>query len=284
MLRTAAVGRLLGTAQDGGVPQFGCRCARCEAARHDPALRRTPASVLLTHPETGFRLLIDPTPELARQYDSLPGSPTSMCDAVAITHVHWGHWIGLGLFGREVSAANGLPLIATPAVLAFLYEHQPARLALQAGHLWPQEVAPGGTRQVGPFSLQAIAVEHRSEFADVVAWRVTHSANSRGLFYCPDIDSWTDDVAAVAAECDLAMVDATFGSPDELPGRDLSQVPHPLAEDTMTAMAGALAAGSRVALIHLNHSNPLCDADSDLRAAALAAGFLVPADGDEFDF
>ena len=32
---------LLGTAQDGGVPQTGCYCAHCEPARSDLALRRS---------------------------------------------------------------------------------------------------------------------------------------------------------------------------------------------------------------------------------------------------
>ncbi|MGE3850794.1 MAG: MBL fold metallo-hydrolase [Planctomycetota bacterium] len=276
--------RFLGTAQDGGLPQFGCRCARCQAARLDPTRRRTAAAVLLTDDATGYRLLIDPSPDLARQYDALPpGSPSSICDAVAITHVHWGHWIGLGLFGREVSAAQGLPVFATPAVHAFLREHQPARLAFELGHLRAEEVPAGTTREAGPFALHAHAVVHRSEFADVVAWRVTASDRPRGgLLYCPDIDRWTDDVVALATACDVALVDATFGSPDELPGRDLATIPHPLARTTMAALAPAVAAGTRVGLIHLNHSNPLADADSDLRRDALAQGFVVPADGDEW--
>jgi len=50
------------------------------------------------------------------------------------------------------------------------------------------------------------------------------------------------------------LLDATFFSADELPGRDLSQISHPLATDTAEQLAGV---DCDVRLIHLNHSNPL---------------------------
>ena len=37
---------VLGTAQDGGVPQLACTCANCRAARADPARRRLVTSLL----------------------------------------------------------------------------------------------------------------------------------------------------------------------------------------------------------------------------------------------
>jgi pyrroloquinoline quinone biosynthesis protein B len=53
---------------------------------------------------------------------------------------------------------------------------------------------------------------------------------------------------------DVALLDATFFSADELPGRDLGQISHPLATDTAERLAGV---HGDVRLIHLNHSNPL---------------------------
>ena len=77
------------------------------------------------------------------------------------------------------------------------------------------------------------------------------------LFYCPDIDTWErweHDLRRFVADMDVALLDATFFSADELPGRDLSQIPHPLATDTAQQLAGV---DCDVRLIHLNHSNPL---------------------------
>ena len=53
---------------------------------------------------------------------------------------------------------------------------------------------------------------------------------------------------------DVALLDATFFSHDELPGRDLSEIPHPLVTDTAERLAGV---DCDVWLIHLNHTNPL---------------------------
>src|SRR5206468_1155005 len=62
---------VLGTVQDGGLPQAGCTCAQCTAARRDPARRRCVASLALVVPRTGHTWLIDATPDLAAQIDRI---------------------------------------------------------------------------------------------------------------------------------------------------------------------------------------------------------------------
>jgi pyrroloquinoline quinone biosynthesis protein B len=56
------------------------------------------------------------------------------------------------------------------------------------------------------------------------------------------------------SEVDVALLDGTFYSADELPGRDVAQIPHPLATDTAQRLASVVCEAH---LIHLNHSNPL---------------------------
>jgi pyrroloquinoline quinone biosynthesis protein B len=58
------------------------------------------------------------------------------------------------------------------------------------------------------------------------------------------------------ADMDVALLDGTFFSAGELPGRDLQAIPHPLATDTAGRLMGV---DCEVRLIHLNHSNPLND-------------------------
>ncbi len=61
---------VLGTVQDGGLPQAGCYTPRCEAARRNP---RYVASVALIDPDAERYYLVDATPDLTRQIDLIPG-------------------------------------------------------------------------------------------------------------------------------------------------------------------------------------------------------------------
>jgi pyrroloquinoline quinone biosynthesis protein B len=69
---------------------------------------------------------------------------------------------------------------------------------------------------------------------------------------------------------------------EELPGRDVSAIGHPLVVDTMERLSSRVAAGDlRVFFTHFNHSNPVLDPDGSRRREVEAAGFEVLDDGDE---
>jgi pyrroloquinoline quinone biosynthesis protein B len=116
-------------------------------------------------------------------------------------------------------------------------------------------------------------VPHRGRLSNTVAFVVRGSA--KRLFYCPDIDSWdawAQDLRAFVADMDVALLDGTFFSPDELPGRDLTRIPHPPVKDTVTRLTEVTA---EVRLIHLNHSNPLLAAGPErewLKESGLEVG------------
>jgi pyrroloquinoline quinone biosynthesis protein B len=66
---------------------------------------------------------------------------------------------------------------------------------------------------------------------------------------------------------DLALLDGTFASLEELPGRDIRHVPHPLMSDTRARTAGRRA---RVLFVHLNHTNhALIDGGDDVAREGL---------------
>lgn len=73
---------------------------------------------------------------------------------------------------------------------------------------------------------------------------------------------------------DVAFLDACFYDGSELPGRDMSQVPHPLIADTIKRLEG-LTVETQVVLVHLNHTNPVWREDSQQRRACTDAGFHV---------
>src|SRR4051812_5399107 len=62
---------VLGTVQDGGMPQAGCDCAHCSAARKNPALARHVASLAIHIPKTDHVYLVDATPNLPAQIEQI---------------------------------------------------------------------------------------------------------------------------------------------------------------------------------------------------------------------
>ena len=75
---------------------------------------------------------------------------------------------------------------------------------------------------------------------------------------------------------DYALVDATFYSIDELPGRNMDEIPHPLVTHTMALLADMPASErGKIYFIHMNHSNPLLRADSPQSAEVERRGFHV---------
>ena len=62
---------------------------------------------------------------------------------------------------------------------------------------------------------------------------------------------WWLVVLSVTSD-DLAFLDGTFASADELPGRTIADIPHPLIPDTRKLLNGSKTA---VWLIHVNHTN-----------------------------
>ncbi len=248
---------LLGNAQDAGVPQIGCLCPNCAQARSEPALRQWAASLaVILHADKRF-FMIDATPDFREQIDLL----LARCDGyrlggILLTHAHMGHYPGLLQLGPEAWNSTEIPVYATARMSAFLAGNQPWSGLIRQKNIQINRIRPGAHIQLAAdLVILPVQVPHREEYSDTVAYSL--AGPNRSLFYCPDIDSWDawdQDIRTVAADHDLALLDGSFYSPAELPGRDLSEIPHPLVGDTVTRLAGL---DTRIFLIHLNHSNPL---------------------------
>ena len=261
---------VLGTAQDGGNPQLG------GPVRGRPRMVSSVAVVT----GDGTTLLADVTPDVkaqvahlqtVEQYQRRQGS--NAVDHITLTHGHMGHYTGLVQFGREAHNAESIPTWATPSMASYLGENQPWRALLDGGHLEMKEGFHPGQIASG-LSLRLVPVPHRAEFTDTVGI----SINDEALFI-PDIDSWE---AWPQAEEELArhrvcLLDASFSSLTEIPGRDLTDIPHPLVSDTLERF-GHMTTGRRMILTHINHSNPISVANSPEADAVRDAGFEVAED------
>jgi pyrroloquinoline quinone biosynthesis protein B len=101
---------VLGTAQDGGLPQIGCERPCCEAARADPGRRRLVASLLIVDPGSGRRWLIDATPDLAEQVELARGHPPARrAGAAALADAAEGAGSAVGGVGAVGARGAGGP-------------------------------------------------------------------------------------------------------------------------------------------------------------------------------
>jgi pyrroloquinoline quinone biosynthesis protein B len=278
---------VLGVAQDAGYPQAGCLKACCQPAWDDPGLRRHPASLGIIDPATGERWLIDATPDLPEQLRALdalvPARRGDAPDGVLLTHAHIGHYTGLVHLGREVMGAEAVPLWVMPRMAGFLRENGPWSQLVQADNVRLVELVEDTPVQLNArLRVTPLRVPHRDEYSETVGYRVEGPGGS--LLWLPDIDKWERwprSVEAVIASVDVAFVDGTFFDGDELPGRDMAEIPHPFIRESLTRFAAlAPAERSKVRFIHLNHSNPALQKQSEARVAVEAAGLAVAEQGE----
>jgi pyrroloquinoline quinone biosynthesis protein B len=274
---------VLGIAQDGGVPHIGCTQELCVRARRDPRRRERVAALGLVAGER--RYLVDATPDLPSQLETLNAGRrladrARPVDGILLTHAHLGHYTGLLYLGREALSARGVPVYATPRLTAFLRSNGPWSQLVSLGNVELKEIEPGRPFKLAEgLSAEALRVPHRDEWSDTVAFRL--EGPSRRLLYLPDIDKWEkwersleDEVEAVS----VALLDGTFESGSELPGRSLFEIPHPLVGETAARLGGRPRADVR--LIHLNHTNRLLW-DERARRALRGRGLRVARDGEE---
>ena len=140
--------------------------------------------------------------------------------------------VGLLQLGREARLGAG-PLIGTERMASFLGSNGPWSLLFDGGYAPPRSAARRDLDLAEDLSVTAILVPHRDEFTDTVAFLIR--GLERSVLYLPDIDKWEKRDRAledVIASVDVALVDGTFYGPAELPGRDMSQVPHPFIVET----------------------------------------------------
>jgi pyrroloquinoline quinone biosynthesis protein B len=247
---------VLGIAQDGGVPHAGCRQTLCVEARRDPRRRHSVAALGLVDPIAGKRFLIDATPDFALQIEALGGLP----DGILLTHAHIGHYLGLAQLGREVLGAKNVPVYCTPSMASFLRSNRPWSRLVALENIVIHEIQPGIELALTPdLHVTAYRVPHRDEDSDTVAFLVR--GPDRKLLWLPDIDKWEKwdrKLADFLADPTLtAFVDGTFFSADELPGRTIAEVPHPLVPETMALVPANSPEARRVVFVHLNHTNRL---------------------------
>jgi pyrroloquinoline quinone biosynthesis protein B len=282
---------VLGTVQDAGLPQVGCYTDLCNLGRelHAQGRGRYVASLALVEPNAERFYLVDATPDITRQIDLIPepsfrrrAAERRPFDGIFLTHAHIGHYTGLDVLGNEGMGIRETPVFCTHAMASFLASNAPWSFLVDQGRIVLRPLALDHWHRVDDhLEVQLWKVPHRDEFADTVGF--VFRGPGATLLYIPDINAWRlwdRDVAEAVAGVDVALLDGSFWSMEEMPGRAVEDVPHPLMTQTMDALQGVVdRREARVILTHLNNSNPALREDGDQAREITRRGFEVAREG-----
>ena len=270
---------VLGTAQDGGVPQAGCTKACCATGR-----RELVSSLALVDPATRRWWLFDATPDMGAQLAMMRReAPACSLAGVFVTHAHIGHYTGLMQFGREAMGTHDVPVWAMARMRDYLATNGPWSQLVRLHNIVLQPLAADSTVTLGDsLRVTPFRVPHRDEYSETVGFRLE---GPRGVtVFLPDIDKWERwdrSIDDVVADATTAYLDGTFFDAAELPGRDMRDIPHPFIVESLERFARLPAAArARVRFIHLNHTNRAALSGSDERKRIESAGSHVAVAGE----
>jgi pyrroloquinoline quinone biosynthesis protein B len=294
--------RVLGSAAGGGVPQWNCACVNCKAAREGRAPRRTQSSLAVSPSGDAHWILLNCSPDVAGQIESFaPLQPRAgrdtPIDGVLLTDANFDHIGGLPVLRQSSRCTRVRSSAAVRAIAAT----QPSFAQFDAPpHRWLEVPLGSDCPNDGDddiagalLAIRALSVPgttpgydgRRTVCGAVVAYEVT-GHNGRRLLFAPVFSAISSELADAIARSDVAFLDGSFYSDDEmiaakLSSRSARQMGHqPVGGPggTLERLGGALA---RVVFTHLNNSNPMLDPNSAAYATVRTAGAEIAYDGME---
>jgi pyrroloquinoline quinone biosynthesis protein B len=299
---------VLGAAAGGGVPQWNCGCAVCQAARNGGP-QSTQASIAISADGEHW-FLINASPDLRQQ---LIATPQLHPKAGRLRH---SPIAGVILTNSEVDAVAGLlsmregspfTIYAHPRVLAILkansifnvlsetnVRRQPIAIdeafepQLPGGSPSDIEIVPFAVPGKGAWYLEGKAHPAGDDAAgDTLGLRIGDKASGKHLYFLAACARVTPELKARLAGALLIFFDGTVWRDDELIAAGLgAKTGQAMGHIAMSGDNGAIAALAdlgidRKIFLHINNSNPALLRDSAERQTAEQAGWQIPADGTE---
>ena len=275
---------VLGIAQDAGYPQTACKKSCCTDLLKNGKKGALVSSIAVVDRTEERFYIFDASPDFPRQLASIQDySGLSFDDlgGLFITHAHIGHYTGLMYLGRESVGAKEVPVFCMPRMSTFLAENGPWSQLVDLNNISIEPLVADSLYQLGQqLKVEPVLVPHRGEFSETVGYKIYGSKKT--ALFIPDIDKWSvwnRSIVEEVKKTDYVLIDATFYANGEIPGRDMSEIPHPFVEETVSLLDGLTKAEkSKVHFIHLNHTNPLLrkgDAYNEL----IAKGYNVAYEG-----
>ncbi len=277
---------VLGIAQDAGYPQIGCTKECCNAYWEGKEEKKHVTCLALVDRKANQYWLFEATPDITDQLQTLQSSllvkDDYSPDGIFITHAHIGHYTGLLQLGREAMGAKDVPVWVMPRMDSFLRNNGPWSQLVTLNNIKLQALHADSTVMLNQsLKVTPVIVPHRDEFSETVGFLI-ESARKKILFI-PDIDKWEKwgkDILAEVGKVDMAFLDGTFYQHGELPGRNMSEVPHPFVEESLQKFSSLSSAErAKIIFIHFNHTNPLLKKESPQKNKVRKAGFKVAEEG-----
>lgn len=275
---------VLGVAQDAGYPQTGCYEKHCMPGWENPLLRRGAVSLGLIDPSNNKKYMFDATPnfpdQLYRLEKEAPSSRYSL-SGIFLTHAHIGHYTGLMFLGHESAGSKDMPVYAMPKMTEFLKTNGPWDQLVRYKNIKLMPLKHNKAEALGQVEITPFLVPHRDEYSETVGYII--KGPSKSALFIPDINKWPQweiKLADAVKDVDYAIIDAAFYDYGELPGRDMSKIPHPFVAESMKELEHvSMSDKNKVWFIHMNHSNPLLDLQSKESKFVKSQGFNIAVEG-----
>lgn len=278
---------VLGTAQDGGFPQAGCKKECCRSVWENKIPHEGVSSIALIDPISKQNWIFDATPDFPEQLHLLnnqTGSSTPL-DGVFLTHAHIGHYTGLMHLGREVMGSNKVKVFAMPKMKDFLENNGPWSQLVSIQNIVIRKIEEAEVIVLNErIKVIPFRVPHRDEFSETVGYKVI--TGDKSLIFIPDIDKWQKwdkNLVDVVKENNVLLLDGTFYKDGEI-ARPMSEVPHPFITETVELLSDLPKyEKNKVKFIHLNHTNPILQPNSKERKDLKMKGFAWAETGQKID-
>ncbi|MEP6343275.1 MAG: MBL fold metallo-hydrolase [Maricaulaceae bacterium] len=275
---------ILGIGQDGGAPQIG---NPKDPAWTDRTLQMWAASGALIDHRHSARYLFEATPDMREQMNLLDnmsdgGDNPLGLSGVFLTHAHIGHYAGLIFAGHESIGATDLKVFPLPRMKNYLENNGPWDQLVRYNNIDLVPMTPKTPINFGgDISVTAYLVPHRDEYSETAGYVI--KGPKKSVLFLPDIDDWDRwqtefnvRIEDMISQVDVAYLDATFFDNNELPGRDMTKIPHPRVINSI-ARFKKLPRGyqEKVRFFHLNHTNPIRYSSSKAYKFVYENGFKV---------
>ena len=279
--------KVLGTIQDGGIPHMGCSKECCTNYFENKSIRIGVSSIGVSNFKYETNYIVDTTPDVNFQLQALIGNtnPSEKLDGIFLTHAHMGHYAGLLNFGRESLNSNNIPVYLMPRFFDFISNNGPWDQLVSLNNIKLQRIYNNEKVILhNNLSFTPILVPHRDEYSETVGYII--EGNRKKALYIPDIDKWAKwniSITEMIKNVDYAFLDGTFFDEKEINNRDISEIPHPFIIESLELFNNLKNIDkAKVYFIHLNHTNPVLNKNSEEYKRVILSGFNVAEPGMEF--
>ena len=270
--------KILGVVQDGGFPHLGNNKTCCENIKENKYV----TSIMLMNNENNETYLFDASPDINKQLNFMGDRIKKDLKGIFLTHAHIGHYTGLMYFGREALNSKLVNVYAMPRMKKFLENNGPWSQLVSLQNILIKELSNESKISIDSnVIVQPVEVPHRAEFSETVGYKI-YGPNKTALFI-PDIDKWylwEKSIIDEIKQVDYAIIDATFFDSTEVNNRDISEIPHPFVTESMDLFDSIdIKEKNKIYFIHLNHTNPLINKQSDQYKLVRSKGYNVAEEG-----